>query len=280
MSEEKVGTGWFFTRCHRCNGHSLVRRAEVNLIKVDRTPPGEHILMTEPASKHTPLLGDEATQKLAEYIRSGRNPNVVHLGPQTDGKAAPQAAPIPAPMPELEPAQQKTRIWRKFSFKKLVPYMMGAAGLIAIASGVYLFIGIRTLTRTPTKAHSESAQLDRESVREIAHPTSDSTATHAAAPRPADGAATAAAAAAAPEPKNDSKAETAAQNTPKMWIKVRSEGANVFGGPGLSYPIVGTISSGTRYEVLDWSDRWFKVRAGEKQETAGWVRNDLVQFVQ
>ncbi len=47
LPQESLGTGWAFSRCYQCAGFALIRRTEVNVIKVDRAPPGERVLLPE-----------------------------------------------------------------------------------------------------------------------------------------------------------------------------------------------------------------------------------------
>src|SRR4051812_36345995 len=69
VSEETLGTGWSFSRCYKCGGFALIRRAEVNIIKVDKAPPGERVILPE-ASKDpsTGMLSENATQKFAKHM--------------------------------------------------------------------------------------------------------------------------------------------------------------------------------------------------------------------
>ena len=62
VADDKLGSGWSFSRCYKCGGFALVRRSEVNLIKVDKAPAGENVLI--PEASETPMLSNQATQKL------------------------------------------------------------------------------------------------------------------------------------------------------------------------------------------------------------------------
>lgn len=70
--DDQLSTGWSFSRCYQCGGFALVRQAEINVIKVDRAPQGERVLL--PESHETPMLSDEATRNLQKILaRKGLN---------------------------------------------------------------------------------------------------------------------------------------------------------------------------------------------------------------
>ncbi len=69
VSDDKVSTGWSFSRCYKCGGFALIRRSDVNLIKVDRAPAGEPVLLPEANENPTALLSQNATQHLARYTQ-------------------------------------------------------------------------------------------------------------------------------------------------------------------------------------------------------------------
>lgn len=68
VSDEKLGNGWAFSRCYKCAGFALVRKGDANLIKVDRAPAGEHVLLPEANEDATALLSRQASEHLAHYV--------------------------------------------------------------------------------------------------------------------------------------------------------------------------------------------------------------------
>src|SRR4051812_23125039 len=65
---ESLGTGWAFSRCYKCGGFALIRKTEVNVIKVDKAPPGERIILPESSESPTSgLLSEKATQNLVRH---------------------------------------------------------------------------------------------------------------------------------------------------------------------------------------------------------------------
>src|SRR3954463_171422 len=89
---ETLGTGWSFSRCYKCGGFALIRRAEVNIIKVDKAPPGERVILPE-ASRDPAngMLSENATLQLAKHM-SNR--------PRTDN---PTVQPTPPPLTYFPP---------------------------------------------------------------------------------------------------------------------------------------------------------------------------------
>lgn len=55
ISDDTMGTGWSFSRCYKCGGFALIRRTEVNVIKVDKAPLGERVIL--PEASHNPSVG-------------------------------------------------------------------------------------------------------------------------------------------------------------------------------------------------------------------------------
>lgn len=71
----------------------------------------------------------------------------------------------------------------------------------------------------------------------------------------------------------------AAGLSPVMWIRPRAENISLRSGPGLEHPIVSTAQTKDAYRVLEWKDRWFRVQANHAANAASenlWIRNDLV----
>ena len=52
VSQEYLGTGWSFSRCAQCTGYCLIRRTEINVIRVDKAPPGEKIIPSHIEPQH------------------------------------------------------------------------------------------------------------------------------------------------------------------------------------------------------------------------------------
>jgi Zn-finger nucleic acid-binding protein len=161
ISEERAGAGWSFSRCSRCNGFALIRRAETHVIKVDRAPSGEKVLIpdaaasahTNPAQNH--LMSASAQRRLNEITRPIAR-QVAPPAPPIEARytdlrvpsseplpiGLPPSIALPQPLPYLAeaPSAPKTpRLKNSFDLIKALPFAMGVFGTIAIGSGFYLF---------------------------------------------------------------------------------------------------------------------------------------------
>jgi len=67
--------------------------------------------------------------------------------------------------------------------------------------------------------------------------------------------------------------------TPAAQVRITSESANVRSGPGLVFPVIGSVRQGETYNVtgVNPSGTWWRIccLSGEKE---GWVRSDLVSI--
>ena len=74
-------------------------------------------------------------------------------------------------------------------------------------------------------------------------------------------------------------APSAASATPTQGrgaFQVTVERLNVREGPGTDYARIGSLSRGTRVQVLARSKMWWKIRLGER---SGWVHSGLLERV-
>src|SRR5690242_7501514 len=62
LPENTVTSGWSFTRCYKCGGFGLVRKAEISVIKIDQVPAGEHVLLPEPPLSQSAVV--KTTQRI------------------------------------------------------------------------------------------------------------------------------------------------------------------------------------------------------------------------
>lgn len=175
IGEDKISGGWSFSRCYKCGGHALVRRAEINVIKVDRAPPGERVLLPEASENPRVGLNQEAAQNFArasaqaQASQSAANATAAALmaaaGIAESGSAnaipgipsgISSAIPAMAGMPSMEVRGHSTR-----AQSRMLPAAMGLAGAMAIGSGIYLYIQGQNLWNRATRVAS------RERVRDV-----------------------------------------------------------------------------------------------------------------
>ncbi|MEK6578970.1 MAG: hypothetical protein AABZ55_07065 [Bdellovibrionota bacterium] len=142
LADDKVGSDWEFSKCFSCGGYAMIRRPEVDLIKIDRAPTGQKILL--PEESETTLLGAHAAQRLESLKISA------------------------AQKPFLEPAHEQVdrpnSQWRfqvpQWNAKNLIVTGLIASSLFAFGSGVYFFLaGQELLHKSAALAAAPQAQV-------------------------------------------------------------------------------------------------------------------------
>lgn len=196
VNDDKLGSGWSFSRCYRCSGHALIRRAEVNVIKVNGAPTGEQVLLPDsPPAKSNESLLREQFHKTARNILNQPRPT-----PATGSAIRPPAGPpaalpvaaaatdprsnppsysnppidVPDPLPE--------RPLKRSMAQKVVPVGIAVAGTLAVSSAIYLYIEGQTLWQ---KARASAVMGSNETVTQAATRATATAAAVAAAANPA-----------------------------------------------------------------------------------------------
>lgn len=267
IGDDKINGGWSFSRCYKCSGHALVRRAEISVIKVDRAPPGERVLL--PEGSESPQLGmsQVATQQYAR-VTAAQTPvhvqsSVQSVAPASNAQSsaaqmmaqqilAQQTPGIGIPMTDVHgiSARRSDR-----TNNRTLPIAMGMAATLAIASGGYLLIQGRALWNKAT-----------QSVAQAPAPQVVSVTTQQAAPMS--------------EPVQPLAAMTTTANSaPSLTVKPKSNATQLHSGPGLAFPVVGTANPDAQFRVLEWKERWFRLADSKSDQTVGWVRNDQMDSV-
>lgn len=184
VSDEKLGTGWSFSRCYKCGGFALIRRAEVNLVKVDRAPAGEHIILPEATEEPSSMLSQEASENLNRLKAMSAERAATRAAAQAalaaQEEAARQAAlaqaqaqalaqsqtqghapmgtagdlTIPPPLPEIPGRASKAS-----ARNRILQGAITAAATMTIGSGIYLYIQGQALwEKARTTAQSEQRE--------------------------------------------------------------------------------------------------------------------------
>ena len=307
ISDETLGNDWNFSRCFQCGGFGLIRRTEVNLVKIDKAPPGEKVLLSE--RPDSGLMNREATENLARLRTQ------IDEQARFDSAAAAVSSPaqkkIPSPpnffakaggtlekkvtspliqkpvgalllAPQLtEKAEQAPFLAQKAMPFPLPPLadktrglrrtqssaILGLTAIVALVAGLYLLNEGRALI--------ERGRLLASTTPEPLREHSVSTVI-----RPAQLVDRLPQKAMAPIRTLDAESKSEAS---AIFIEIQAKNALFRSGPGTEFRSVGIANPGLRYVVSDWKDRWFKVtlptQAGFKPETAAWIRNDLVRLV-
>jgi hypothetical protein len=131
IGDEKLGSGWSFSRCYKCGGFALIRKAEVNLIKVDRAPAGENVLLPEGSEQPLAMLSEGAMQNLSRIRK-----NSAEKTRMAENAIAPP--PLPQSLPELREDTHTSQ-------RKILGAAISLAAVATVGSGIYLYIQGQTL---------------------------------------------------------------------------------------------------------------------------------------
>lgn len=176
VSDEKIGTGWLFSKCYKCNGFSLVRRAEVEVVKVDGSPFDGKISVSSNASgiqaKIQEIVGEkkEAEAKLAATVTESMTP--------TKSPARPEVRPAsPIPRIQANALFEELKAVDAVETQKKSPFhiIAGVIAVAAFASGAYLYFeGQSQLQkRYKPKAKDQATVVDQVRSESLAAPIRD-----------------------------------------------------------------------------------------------------------
>jgi predicted Zn finger-like uncharacterized protein len=208
IGDEKLGTSWTFTRCSKCSGHALVRRSEVNLIKVDKAPPGEPILLPEGGEEPRGMLSRHAAERLRALTPKPKTAQ--NEGNSVEVSDTPESTPIASPA--LNPGKPRRSSPIRLTRAGLV-VPIAIAFVAALASGVYLLReGIALGERAREAAFAQSDLSAARKLADSRRPIADELHQTAMAPaRPED--APRALPILVPPPESAPRADSAAENS-------------------------------------------------------------------
>ena len=290
VTEDKLGKGWSFSKCYQCGGFALVRRAEINVIKVDKAPPGEQIILPEASgSISVGVLNGEITHKQLKYVPP-------KIDPEKPNYASNLNPPPPPPSLIYESKAKKStsqsrgthRTISTYLASRRIPIAITVAGLIALFSGSFLYIqGKAILEKTGDypKIQSQTEIHDQPSAplspKETTPIPSDrqlltSQQSHPISPPP-----TYAPPKLQPIARIKDLQDPTAASAPPLSVRVTSRKVNAHAGPGLHFKVVGSLEPHSVYKIQDWNQNWFKIIAPGpfRPIEIGWVRNDLVHVI-
>jgi hypothetical protein len=300
--DEKLSTGWSFSRCYHCAKFALVRRAEVNLIKVDQAPVGESILQTQP--NETALLSRQANERLASLV-SGVS-RVPAPPPPPAAVRAPMKNPLPfanSGFPNRGPYHDE-----KPRMNRALPIAITAAGVLALSSGIFLYIQGQSIfeksaphSSTTVVPHPVETLVGAEIILpKYSKPAPKQESPRATAPKTIPKKLEAPVTTAMNRPAEDQIQSSAMaperiQPTPNdatdsnLIVRVREKTANLYQGPSYDSPLIGKAQQRAQFLVIDWSNRWFKIELpqemsgnlvkNQRNKKMAWIRNELVELV-
>jgi hypothetical protein len=266
LADQQLGSGWSFSKCYKCSGFALIRRAEINVIKVDKAPPGEPILLPE-ASAHPSIgiLSEKEAKKLEEALwktpvnanRSNPTLSKKSLFGATESFAQAGASTNPlsgesnnglSPIMQLEamthskgkkdkkdlrfsPAESAGSFWQS---NKLSASVVTVSSLLFVA-------GL-------------AAYLDAEDFWTQKKPPSKSSPT-------------------------GGKKVMAAHHKNQYLFKVtpRNKLTEIRSGPGTEHPVILKTDPNSQFLVSEWRDKWFNIINHDTHQHVGWILNDDVK---
>ncbi|MCC7441352.1 MAG: SH3 domain-containing protein [Bdellovibrionales bacterium] len=304
LDDARVGNGWSFARCYSCAGFSLVRKSNVNTIRIDQAPTPETILQPQPSVPRVevPAQGPVANaltrlgvaQKNLGEAQTSR-PQVIPgrrtqpPGQTTAAAAAPAAKNIfgtrtlPQPLP-LNPRTSSTpKAAAARRSRGLIPVVLGIMAVLVTGSGAFLYVqgqnmwdraraelgpdtdGVKLGASAPQRAAGAKA---RKSQHKDATIFSDRIGQGAMAPNREMG------------PGAVVRADEETDGIPgRMVVRPIQNAVNLRMGPGTKYPIVGQADATITYTVTEWREQWFRIIPNTGPAEEAWIRNDYVNTV-
>ncbi len=267
ISDDTLGTGWSFSRCYKCGGFALIRKAEINIIKVDKAPPGERIILPEASVNPASVL---VTAENSKKTKKQISESVITAPPEFSVKSKKLVNPA-----DSQDSFSALYDSKKYSTK--IPLGIVGTGTLAVISGVYLFVQGQTIwfkvhenLSTAYDDHSKISLASDVSLR-TKDKGSSLVLIPAAVPEVIDQVHQIAMA-----PIKDSISKVNESEVKKahqeFLVRSRYKQVNVHSGPNMRSSIIGQLKLDTSYLVSDWSERWFRLNVG-------WVRNDMIQVL-
>jgi len=288
VADDKVGTSLTFSRCYKCGGFAMIKRSEINLIKVDRAPMGERVLLPEQHESPTApgaMMSAQATQHLQQAMarpvikpsaRLNRRGQEAMPVPSEPVELTPSAAQevarnilaqtnafgLPDPLPKLSiPKSPRER---------LLPVAIALTGLLAIGSGIYLYLQGQALylrASAPMVQNQQTQHGPAFSGRSVAKISDvSSIAVGQSAPQRAP----------AVEPSSIGNLATV------MNVRATIPGATLYSEPSTKSKTIKTANPSIPYDILEWKDAWVKLRlptATASSESA-WIKSEWIRAVQ
>ncbi len=158
LAEEVIGTGWFFSKCPACAGHSLVKKLEVTVIKVNSAPPGETILHPESRSRsslHTVAgFAPSVSADSAKFLSRKAQAHLQAIPPPFRVKNSAPEIPV-SPLTTHAPTRARSIAPLLLNF--VIVFGMIASIALITGSGYFFYREYRARMRT----------LDRDRIEEI-----------------------------------------------------------------------------------------------------------------
>ena len=260
VADDSLNSGWSYAKCFNCSGFAMVRRTDVNLIKMPQAPSSSSPQVRPAAARRT--IPNAPTFPMASSDRA--MPRPVAAKPMAEPRPLVSRPAVTPPafihkIPEVKGTSIKTE-GRSGYLEKILPVGLGLAGVLAITSGVYLYIQGQQIWEK-AQAVPVKPQVETRFAGNPINDFSDQVHQKAMAPtRPS--------------------VPASEISTSSFFVKVRNIHATLRSGPSIDNSALGIANPATELQVTDWKDRWFKVAVlSDNTVSYAWIRNDLVDPV-
>ncbi len=136
LRDDSFTGGWSFAKCFQCAGHALIRRTEINVIKVDKAPPGEKVLLPERSADMS--IGALSEPAVKEYVK--------HLQKKEE------VLELPPPLPIYQ-KKESSKITR------LITFGISCTIILTLFSGGALFLESDDILHESPKPKKEPGTL-------------------------------------------------------------------------------------------------------------------------
>ncbi|MEK6577585.1 MAG: SH3 domain-containing protein [Bdellovibrionota bacterium] len=263
VSDSNLGNTWSFARCYQCKNFSLIHKAEPeNIIRVD-SPPG---------SESTQSFVIDDSGKLVEKPVVRPATKTPHPETEANEVGAPKVPlsveGFPAALPEIPEAALSPKYVRGVSAI--------AGAVIFLIGGVIYFSNDSGLEPSTELSDQRIKSAGRFQPLEIPkNPLEHEAKVQNPAPQGFQfNEESVNTVRASPE-----AAPVEALAIPNVYVRSKVEGTLFYGGPGIKYPVLGTLNPNLRYSIAEAKDEWFKVQNDESNIVYGWIRNTAVDYV-
>lgn len=248
VEDQQLQVGWNFSRCSSCRGHSMVRRTEVNVVRLDHAPgTGETVISSRPWI---------APQERA-FTTPPPPPSAAMMTSSSDAIEATVITPASAQTRATKATHRTpSRVW--------VTAVIGICFLL----GLTVYQESKLLIRSAQNALNSRSNLYARNEVSLENNSVQNGNESQASPTIASQNDTLQSSSGAPVREN---------LLPSVKVNVRQ--AILRTGPGTTHAVSGSALNGTLLNVVGSQDAWLQVNSPFAMGQTAWIRSDLVQIV-
>jgi predicted Zn finger-like uncharacterized protein len=246
VEDQQLQVGWNFSRCSSCRGHSMVRRTEVNVVRLDHAPgTGETVISSRPwIAPQERVFTTPPPPPSAAMMAASSEPLEATVIPSAPARSAKTVISAPS------------RVW-----------VVAAIGICSLL-GLTVYQESRSLIRSAqTALNSRSNLYSRNETPLETSPVQNGNESQASSTITAQN----------DTLQSSSGAPVRENLLPSVKVNVRH--AILRMGPGTAHAVSGSALNGTLLNVVGSQDAWLQVNSPFTVGQTAWIRSDLVQVV-